>query len=177
LINSIVVGNGKTRKGKDLQSIQRANIIACNWFFRDEFEPDILVTSDDDITKHILKKYPNLRCHYKSKNKYSSGATGTYIAASKLKSNSIFLVGMDFFGIDGKVNNLYSGKLYYTGESMIAPDSTDWQIQFEWIIKEYPNINFYHVDPLNGESPQLIISLPNFHQVTYEGMMRMLKEI
>ena len=174
MINSVVVGNGKTRKDRDLKAIKNANIIACNWFFREEFEPDILITSDEDITKYISKKYPNLKYHYASTAKYSSGATGTYVAVNELKSDAVFLVGMDFFGINGKVNNLYSGKLYYTPENTKAPDSSDWQMQFEWVVKEFPEVSFYHVDPLEGKSPEGLKDLPNFHQLTYESMIEMI---
>jgi hypothetical protein len=170
----VVVGNGKSRKGRDLKAIPNAYIIACNWFFRDEFEPDILVTSDEDITKHISEKYPSIKNHHKSTVKYSSGATGAYLAAKKVKSDNIFLVGMDFYGINGKVNNLYSGELYYTPENWVAPDSisNDWQKQFEWIVKEYPKINFYHVDPFEDRSPECLTRLHNFQKITYEGMVK-----
>ena len=173
-MNSVVVGNGKSRKGRDLKAIPNAYIIACNWFFRDEFEPDILVTSDEDITKHISEKYPSIKNHHKSTVKYSSGATGAYLAAKKVKSDNIFLVGMDFYGINGKVNNLYSGELYYTPENWVAPDSisNDWQEQFEWIVKEYPKINFYHVDPFEDRSPECLTRLSNFQKITYEDMVK-----
>jgi len=173
-LNSVVVGNGKSRKGRDLKAIPNAYIIACNWFFRDEFEPDILVTSDEDITKHISEKYPSIKNHHKSTVKYSSGATGAYLAAKKVKSDNIFLVGMDFYGVNGKVNNLYSGELYYTPKNWVAPDSisNDWQEQFEWIVKEYPKINFYHVDPFEDRSPECLTRLSNFQKITYEDMVK-----
>lgn len=173
-MNSVVVGNGKSRKGRDLKAIPNAYIIACNWFFRDEFEPDILVTSDEDITKHISEKYPSIKNHHKSTVKYSSGATGAYLAAKKVKSDNIFLVGMDFYGVNGKVNNLYSGELYYTPKNWVAPDSisNDWQEQFEWIVKEYPKINFYHVDPFEDRSPECLTRLSNFQKITYEDMVK-----
>jgi len=175
----VVVGNGTSRKGKDLQVIRNANIIACNWFFRDEFEPDILITSDQDITEYISENYPNIKHHHKSTVKYSSGATATYLAAKQLKSDNIFLVGMDFYGINGRVNNLYSGELYYTPEYWVAPESITkgWQKQVEWIIKEYPEINFYHVDPFEDRSPECLTRLSNFKQLTYEAMMIKLKSI
>ena len=168
MLNSVVVGNGKSRKGRDLKAIPNAYIIACNWFFRDEFEPDILVTSDEDITKHISEKYPSIKNHHKSTVKYSSGATGASLASKKVKSDNIFLVGMDFYGVNWKVNNLYSGELYYTPKNWVAPDSisNDWQEQFEWIVKEYPKINFYHVDPFEDRSPECLTRLSNFQKIT-----------
>jgi hypothetical protein len=170
----VVVGNGKSRKGRDLKAIPNAYIIACNWFFRDEFEPDILITSDEDITKYVSEKYPSIKNHHKSTVKYSSGATGAYLAAKKVKSDNIFLVGMDFYGVNGKVNNLYSGELYYTPKNWVAPDSisNDWQEQFEWIVKEYPKINFYHVDPFEDRSPECLTRLSNFQKITYEDMVK-----
>jgi len=173
LLNSVIIGNGKSRKDKDLKSIQNANILACNWFFKYEFEPDVLITSDKDITDYISKNYPNLKCHYKSNNNDASGATGTRYAVEKFKSNNIFLLGMDFFGIDGKVNNVYSGELYYTQEGFLAPDSNDWQIQFEIIVRESPEVNFFHVDPHEG-SPKRLSCLNNFYKMTYEDMINKL---
>ncbi len=178
MVSSVVVGNGTTRKGKDLEFIKKkglANLIACNWFFTEEFQPDILVTSDDDITEYIVENYGDLEGHHKSTIEVSSGATATEIAANE--SDNVFLIGMDFYGINGKVNNLYSGKLYYTPESW--PDNTyitNQHIQqIVQIVEDSPEINFYHVDPLNGESPTCLIYLDNFHQLTYEEMIEWLK--
>ena len=51
-----IIGNGVTRKGKDIRTLKEYGILyACNWFYRKEFAPHVLVASDEPMTRTILK--------------------------------------------------------------------------------------------------------------------------
>ena len=51
-----VIGNGTSRKDMDIKMLSEYGIIfACNWFFKKEFRPHVLIASDEPITKTILK--------------------------------------------------------------------------------------------------------------------------
>lgn len=195
-----IIGNGTSRKDRDLKPLMDWGVLyACNWFFRDEFRPHVLVCSDEPITKTITKELPN----YPKRNwmyswfpkpgsgvkkatcpeKFAAGPMATELAAGKHKKEKVFLIGIDFFGFgstgkmqNGKVNNLYAGKQHYVkDDSVVAPTYRNWQRRFEWILRNYPNTEFYHVDPFEGKSPERLRGFSNFHQITFENLMDHLK--
>ena len=94
----------------------------------------------------------------------------------------MFLIGMDFFGFgssgkhkNGKLNNMYAGMEHYVpaGPDEIAPTYRNWQRRFEWLVKHYPDTDFYHVNPLDGKSPERLRGYDNFHQVTFDNVVDM----
>ena len=201
---SFVVGNGTSRKDFDLTSIKDyGTLIACNWFFKEEFRPDILVCSDEPISRTIQKVYP----HYPKSNhfytwfpktasgakkpdtpeKFSAGGLGTFIACDVVRSKKVFLIGMDFFGFgsndkmdNGKLNNMYAGHKHYVKPKSdgkdYAPTYRNWQRRFEWILNEFSEVDFYHVAPFEGKSPERLRGQPNFHQVTWENLREHLEK-
>lgn len=198
-MSACVIGNGTSRKGKDLKSLlPHAVVIGCNWFFTKEFRPHVLIASDEPITNSIIKLHP----HYAKTNwfytwypkpgsgakkapcpeKFAAGPMGAHLAATKLQCNKVFLIGMDFFGFgskdknnNGGLNNLYANEKHYQkvaeGESGHAPTYRNWQRRFQWLIQQNENVEFYHVDPFEGKSPERLIGLRNFHQTTFQEMM------
>jgi hypothetical protein len=194
--SSIVIGNGTSRLGKNIKQWEKSkdvNVIACNWFFKEEFRPHILITSDEPITKSIREFRPNYARsnHWYSwfakpgsgikksptPEKFGAGAMGTYVAASEAKSNTVFLVGMDFFGFggtnaynNGQLNNIYGGKKHYVPSDSPAPTYRNWQRRFEYTLDAFPNVDFYHVNPFEGKSPERLRGKRNFHTCTFENM-------
>lgn len=191
-----VVGNGTSRQGHDLKPLMDYGVLyACNWFFREEFNPHVLVCSDEPITKTVLKAYPN----YPKRNwfytwfpkpgsgakkapcpeKFAAGPMATELACGKHKKDKVFLIGIDFFGFgssnkmkNGKINNLYAGKKHYVKDDNVpAPTYRNWQRRFEWILRNYPNTDIYHVNPFEGKSPERLRGFPNFHQISMENLM------
>lgn len=191
-----VIGNGTSRKGLSLEPLMDYGIlVGCNWFFKDEFRPHILVASDEPMTQTILKTQPN----FAKRNwfvtwfpkpgsgakkatcpeKFAAGPMGAEYLANIYQANKIFLIGMDFFGFgsnnkhqNGKMNNLYQGKKHYAkDENAGAPTYRNWQRRYEWILKNYPNTEFYHVNPFEGKSPERLRGYPNFHQITFDNLM------
>ena len=190
-----VVGNGTSRKDLNIKQLTDYGVVyACNWFFQEEFPPHVLVCSDEPITKTILKTKPN----YPKRNwmyswypkpgsgakkatcpeKFAAGPMATELAANKHQKEKIFLIGIDFFGFgssnkmkNGKLNNLYAGKKHYIkDDSNPAPTYRNWQRRFEWIMRNFPDTEFYHVNPFEGKSPERLRGFPNFHQITFENL-------
>ena len=192
---SFVIGNGTSRADLDLHQIKDyGTLIACNWFFKKEFHPDILVCSDEPISRSMFKVYdPYIKNRHfytwfpkpgrgaKKPNcpeKFSAGGLSTFIACDVVKSKKVFLIGMDFFGFgssdkmnNGKVNNMYIGEKHYLKtDKTAAPTYRNWQRRFEWIMRNFPDTDFYHVNPLDGKSPERLRGFSNFHQVTWDNL-------
>ena len=201
--DAFVIGNGTSRQGKDLKPLMNEGIVlACNWFYRKEFRPHVLVCSDEPITETILKTdpwYPRGNWFYTwfpkpgsgakkapTPEKFAAGPMAAYIACNTYQSKNVFLIGMDFFGFgsvskdkNGKLNNMYAGMKHYQTPDEgggVAPTYRNWQRRFQWIIKSHPNTNFYHVNPFEGKSPERLIGLDNFHQISWEEMQDYLQK-
>ena len=193
---AFVFGNGTSRKGLDIKSLGDWGItVGCNWFFKEEFRPHILVCSDEPMTKTVLKtsqRYPkaNWMISWFPKpgsgvkkatcpEKFAAGPMGAEYVSNVYRSKKVFLIGMDFFGFgsnnkhqNGMMNNLYQGKKHYAKEPNAgAPTYRNWQRRYEWILKNYPNTDFYHVNPFDGKSPERLRGYDNFHQITWDNLM------
>tara|TARA_A100001035_G_scaffold124155_2_gene97645 strand:+ start:1874 stop:3112 length:1239 start_codon:yes stop_codon:yes gene_type:complete len=198
-----IIGNGVTRKDKDVRLLKDYGILyACNWFYREEFAPHVLVASDEPMTRTILKTTPNWpRGNWfytwfpkpgsgakkiPTPEKFAAGPSACYIAAKVHEHKKIFLIGNDFFGKgstfdvnnpdnNGIMNNLYEGKKHYAkvkeGQLNGAPTFRNWQRRYQWIIKQFPDTEFYHVEPFEGKSPPRLIGFDNFHQITWDNLM------
>ena len=191
-----VIGNGTSRKDLDVKQLQDYGIFyACNWFFKEEFRPDVLVCSDEPITKTILKtyqQYPKTNWMYtwfpkpgsgaKKPNipeKFAAGPMATAVACEHHKCEKVFLIGMDFFGFgsenkdaNGELNNLYAGKKHYRkDEDGPAPTYRNWQRRFQWILQNYPDTEIWHVNPFEGKSPERLIGAPHWHQCSFENLI------
>lgn len=197
--DAFIIGNGTSRKDFDLTQLKGHGLIfACNWFYRKEFKPDVLVCSDEPITNTITKVdswYPRTNWFFTwypkpgsgakkapTPEKFAAGPMATYTAASGFGSKKIFLIGMDFFGFgstdknkNGGLNNLYANEKHYQkveeGQDGTAPTYRNWQRRFEWIMTNCPGVEFYHVNPFEGKSPERLRGLPNFHQITWENLL------
>lgn len=191
-----VIGNGTSRKDVDVKAFMDYGVVyACNWFFKEEFNPHVLICSDEPMTKTVLKAYPN----YAKRNwfytwfpkpgsgakkatcpeKFAAGPMATELACGKHRKEKVFLIGIDFFGygssnknMNGQVNNLYAGKKHYVkDENVPAPTYRNWQRRFEWILRNYPNTDIYHVNPFDGKSPERLRGFSNFHQISVENLI------
>lgn len=197
--DAFIIGNGTSRKGLDLTQLKGHGIIyGCNWFYRKEFKPDVLITSDEPITNTITKVdswYPRTNWFFTwypkpgsgakkapTPEKFAAGPMATYTAVKSFNSKKVFLIGMDFFGFgssdknnNGGLNNLYANEKHYQkveeGSEGHAPTYRNWQRRFEWIMVNCPDVDFYHVNPFEGKSPERLKGLPNFHQITWDNLI------
>lgn len=202
---AFVIGNGTSRKDINIEQLTDYGLIyGCNWFFKEEFRPHLLIASDEPMTKTIIKQYsqyPKSNWFYTwfpkpgsgakkatTPEKFAAGPMATHLAAYHFESPKIFLIGMDFFGYgsqnseqNGLMNNLYEGMKHYAKtpeDEKIkngAPTYRNWQRRFQWIIKRFPNTEFYHVNPFEGKSPERLRGFKNFHQITFKNLIDHLK--
>lgn len=135
------IGNGTSRKDKDVKQLMDYGVVyGCNWFFKKEFRPHVLIASDEPISKTIMKvhdTYPKRNWFFTffpkpgsgakiidSPEKFAAGPASAWIACSKHEAKKVFLIGHDFFGFDspkdvdnpdfnGQMNNLYEGEKHY----------------------------------------------------------------
>jgi hypothetical protein len=196
---AFIIGNGTTRKDKDIKQLMDYGLLyGCNWFFNKEFRPHILISSDEPLTKSIFKLhadyarrnwfytwYPKPGTGAKkctTPEKFAAGAMATHVAVDLYEAPKVFLIGMDFFGLgskgaesNGELNNLYVNEKHYQkveeGKKGIAPTYRNWQRRFQWMLKTYPNTHFYHVNPLDGKSPERLIAAPNWHQISWDNLI------
>jgi hypothetical protein len=196
-----VIGNGSSRKDLNIEQLMDYGLLfGCNWFFKEEFRPHVLVASDEPMTRTILKsysQYPKSNWFYTwypkpgsgakkatTPEKFAAGPMATHLAAYHFESPKIFLIGMDFFGFgskdkndNGLMNNLYEGMKHYAkipeSETVKngAPTYRNWQRRYQWIISRFSDTEFYHVNPFEGKSPEKIRGFSNFHQITFENLI------
>ena len=197
--NAFIIGNGTTRKDFDLAPLMDHGLLfGCNYFYRD-MHPHVLVLSDEAITNtvakvdknwmmrnHVYSWYPKAGGKIKKVSfpeKTSAGLMAVYEAIESFGAKKIFLIGMDFFGLgstgkedNGSINNMYVGKKHYAqSEDMAAPTYRNWQRRFQYVLRKYPDVQFYHVAPLEGRSPERLIGAKNWHQVTWEDLQNHLE--
>lgn len=198
---AFIIGNGTSRKDLNIKQLMDYGLFfACNWFFREEFRPHVLVASDEPMSKSILKNYqayPRGNWFYTwypkpgsgskkatTPEKFAAGPMAAHIAAFQYESPKVFLIGMDFFGFgskdknnNGVMNNLYEGMKHYAKKPEDknakngAPTYRNWQRRYQWIIKRFPDTQFYHVNPFDGKSPERLRGFDNFHQITFDNLI------
>lgn len=202
---SFIIGNGTSRKNLKIEQLMSYGLLfACNWFFREDFRPHVLVASDEPMSRSILKKYEAYSRNNwfytwypkpgsgakkaKTPEKFAAGPMATHLAAYTFESPKVFLIGMDFFGFgsidkeqNGLMNNLYEGMKHYAkvpeeeNQKNGAPTYRNWQRRYQWIIKRFPNTHFYHVNPFEGKSPERLRGFDNFHQITFDNLINHIK--
>lgn len=196
-----VIGNGTSRKDLNIEQLMDYGLLfGCNWFFKEEFRPHVLVASDEPMTKTIIKQYsqyPKSNWFYtwfpkpgsgakkaSTPEKFAAGPMAAHLAASQFESPKVFLIGMDFFGFgsenkeqNGLMNNLYEGMKHYAKKPEDdkvkngAPTYRNWQRRYQWILKNCPDTEFYHVNPFEGKSPERLRGFDNFHQITFDNLI------
>jgi len=202
---AFVIGNGTSRKDLNIEQLADYGLLyGCNWFFKEEFRPHLLIASDEPMTRTIIKQYsqyPKSNWFYTwypkpgsgakkatTPEKFAAGPMATHLAAYHFESPKVFLIGMDFFGHgsqnseqNGLMNNLYEGMKHYAkvpeeeNTKNGAPTYRNWQRRYQWIIKRFPNTEFYHVNPFEGKSPERLRGFDNFHQITFDNLLDHIK--
>jgi len=106
----------------------------------------------------------------------SAGPTAHLLAALVDEPTDIYLIGMDMFSHNDRVNNVYKGKYGYVGETgnVVPPDN--FIVQHRDMFKLFPNIKHYKVnqyplgtDVINQEITEWKDS-PNLEYLTYAEM-------
>lgn len=181
-MRSFVIGNGRSRANVSLESLRKhGKIYGCNALYRD-FDPDYLVAVDEKMLQEISNSQYHqtheVWTHDKSKYYkftgvnfikpslgWSSGPTALYLA-SKHAPTDVYLLGFDFVGINGCINNLYADTSNYKLSTDSATFYGNWQNQTEQVIKANPQINYFRV--VNDNYYSLEGKYQNFKEILYQ---------
>lgn len=173
-----VLGNGKSRLGLDLEKIKEKTMVyGCNALYR-TFSPNYLIATDDGIAGEIQDSGYSKTNNFYTRNPrpdtgakkitlnfgYSSGPVALSYAVEH-KHSTIFLVGFDLKGDDGKFNNVYAGTANYKAAEATETFFGNWVKQIESIAKSNPKVKFIRVNPWKGFTPVEWVRLKNFESI------------
>ena len=191
-----IIANGESRRGFDLNQLKnRGYIMGMNVLpLREDFWPDALISVDSATVKYICEhnvpdrlemwsyprggvKDPRVKRIEKDWG-WSSGPTATRIALEYKKFQTIYILGMDFFGLtqdgqvggekDGrKLNNMYKGTDRYRKANSDRTYFGNWLNQMITNTTNHPAVNFYHVVLDNQKSPIKLAQKKNWIDITY----------
>ena len=185
IIPAFVLGNGRSRLSVEATSLMPiGTVYGCNAQYR-EFEPHYLIAVDVKMVNEIIAAgYHHSHDVWTNPNKgvtskhninfftphkgWSSGPTALWFAASQ-GHQEIFILGFDYQGIDGKLNNVYADTFNYKKSTDTATFHGNWLSQTEKVIKEYKNTKFYRVVEQGAFVPdKLGPHLPNLKHILYQ---------
>ena len=179
-MTGFVLGNGVSRKGIDLHELRKhGRIYGCNALYR-EFDPDVLVSTDPNISKEIqdsgwpLKtghQHWTRRPFHDSGSKQlhpeykgmSSGPNALKLACiDKVEHKEIYLLGFDLGSIDNTgFNNVYADTEHYKKSTDGPTFGGNWFNQIMRIMHEHSNIQFYRVVTRHSRDYDKLRSIPN----------------
>lgn len=159
MINSFVLGNGRSRLNIAPSVLKPyGKIYGCNALYR-EFIPDYLIAVDQKMIFEIQERniqeitevwtnsnpfYKNGFYYFSPPLKWSSGPCALNLASTHVPDN-IYILGFDYTGINGKVNNVYTDTPNYNSSNDGEIYWGNWEKQTELVIRSNPNINYIRV--------------------------------
>lgn len=187
---AFVIGNGTSRSEVDLPALMNyGTVYGCNAQYR-EYSPHYLIAVDVKMIKEIVKtgyhlKHPvwtnpnravkeipglNIISPHRG---WASGPTALWLAARN-KYKKIFILGFDYQGIAGKVNNIYAGTANYKKPEDKATYYGNWLNQTKRVIREHKQTKFYRVIQPESFVPPELEPLDNLHHIHYEDFNKQL---
>lgn len=191
-----VIANGESRRNFDLHQLKnRGYVIGMNVLpIVENFWPDALISVDIATVKYICEKnvpdklemwsYPrggikDPRVVRIDKDwGWSSGPTATRIALEKKGFKTLYILGMDFFGLSKtgeinekngtKINNMYKGTDRYRKSNADRTYFGNWLNQMVQNVTNNPQAKFYHVILPNQTSPARLLEKKNWIDITYD---------
>lgn len=168
----IVIGNGTSRTKINLDLLHEPKV-GCNAIFRDYFV-DYLVCCDKRIVKQALPFHKNIYTRqrwnkdfgvnplpdlpYKGNDRRDDPfhwGTGPYaILLAATLSKNVKMIGFDLYGIEGKVNNVYSGTEGYSARDTAQVDHSYWLYQIAKIFRHNGNTQFTIYQTENWKFPK-----------------------
>lgn len=187
---AFVLGNGTSRLCIDVKSLaEHGTVYGCNGLYR-EYSPDHLVAVDVKMVNEIIaagyhrkhpvwtnpnkgiteKTYLNIFNPHKG---WSSGPTALWLACQH-QHQSIYILGFDYQGLAGKLNNVYADTFNYKKSVDPATYYGNWLAQTERVIKEYKSTRFYRcVNPGDFQPSQLAADVvPNLSHLYYQDISK-----
>ncbi len=183
---AFVIGNGKSRKPINLHKLKPlGTIYGCNALYR-EFDPDYLVAVDTKMVTEINhvgwqlthEVWTNPNRAYKDYNKFnyfdpslgwSTGPTALNLVSQEDHNNQdIYILGFDYEGTEGKVNNLYADTKNYKPSSASATYHGNWARQTGIVIQKNPHTRYIRVASENSFLPDNLKVWGNLNHMTVE---------
>ena len=183
---AFVLGNGISRLSVDLNKLkQHGQIYGCNALYR-EFVPDVLVSTDRDIShaiqnsgytqKNVMytrKPLPGLgaRTVPQSYFGFSSGPIAVVIAAID-KNTAVYLIGFDMGPtLNNRFNNVYADTEFYKKSSANPTFTGNWTRQLITIVKDFPKTSFHRVMGTTTAHVPEFDNLPNLHNMPLDQLL------
>lgn len=181
---AVVVGNGVSRSSINLTKLKnKSTVYGCNALYR-EFNPNFLIAVDPKMIfeinrnniQHQIPVWTNYNKSYKSmtglnffepSKGWSSGPTALW-KASNDGYNEIYILGFDYQGIDGKVNNVYAGTKNYKAKEDKATFFGNWLKQTITTMKTNTQIRYIRVIPEDGFIPKEFLEINNLTHKSVE---------
>ena len=181
---AFVLGNGRSRSAVNPTSLKEiGTVYGCNALYR-ECEPHCLVAVDVKMVNEIInsgyhkthevwtnpnkgiisKNYLNLFNPHKG---WSSGPTALWLSASKGHKH-IYILGFDYQGIGGKLNNIYADTFNYKRSTDVATYHGNWLNQTERVIQEFRTTRFYRVIEPGNFIPDKLGAMANLEHITMD---------
>lgn len=160
-MRSFVLGNGRSRLNVNPTDLKPfGKIYGCNALYR-EFDPDYLIAVDPKMIVEIEKTgwqhghevWTNPNSKYKKYSGFnyfspplgwSSGPTALNLA-SHHGPDEIYILGFDYVGIQGLLNNVYADSSNYKKSTDHATYHGNWEKQTDQVMRNFPKIKFYRV--------------------------------
>jgi hypothetical protein len=166
----LVIGNGESRKGIDIDSIPCIKV-GCNAIFRDFNSIEHIICVDKRMVREAIDTSVNTRSlvytrddwikQFKNKQiqivpelpyigseradetfQWSSGPYAVLLAAKLCKGPTVRLIGFDLYSPTQTVNNVYKGTSNYDDANKRAVDPRYWIHQIGMVFKCYPKVSF-----------------------------------
>ena len=203
-----LIANGESRRVFDLNKLKgKGYIVGMNVLpVVEDFWPDMLVSVDIATVKWLSEKDVPAKLEHWSYPRggvkdprikriakdwgWSSGPTATRIALEYKRFKTLYILGMDFFGITAtgevderkgdKLNNMYKGQERYRKANSGRTYYGNWLNQMVTNCTNHPSANFYHVMHENQKSPNKLAVKTNWIDINYsvfeEHLQKMAKK-
>tara|TARA_A100001035_G_scaffold18386_1_gene12550 strand:- start:588 stop:1190 length:603 start_codon:yes stop_codon:yes gene_type:complete len=182
----IVIGNGESRKGIDINELQSEKV-GCNAIIRD-FTVHHLVCCDKRMVAEAIKNkrisnqniytrsdwqnlFPNVKIvpelWYESEERidqpwhWGSGDYAVLLASQITAHKQIHMIGFDLFSKDNKVNNIYKGTSNYNKEDSHAVDPSYWIYHLAKIFEKFDQKEYIVYSNMGDKMPESWKSLSN----------------
>lgn len=187
-ITAFVLGNGRSRLVIDPTTLlDLGSVYACNAAYR-EFNPHYLIAVDVNMVNEIISAgyhltnevWTNTNKGVSTKDNinffnphkgWSSGPTALHFAASNYYPE-IYILGFDYTGNNGLLNNVYADSVNYKKSNEPATYYGNWLNQTQKTIKEFSGVKFYRVITPGAFIPDDLQNLTNLKHITYAEFVK-----
>jgi len=191
--SAFILGNGTSRKTINPVSVLNAGkVYGCNAQYR-EFAPHYLIAVDAKMvneivnsgynTEHSVWTNPNRGIKIKKDinifnphKGWSSGPTALWLASTHNYSK-IYILGFDYKGLDGKLNNVYADTANYKTSSDKATYYGNWLNQTIKVISEFKHIQYHRVINEGDFIPPRLEKISNLRHINYNELMHKYPQI